>query len=954
MVDFETISKINPYSYTKILMSNNNKNYKEDENEKIKKVSSAINIRQAPRVKSALLFDAERELKRVTLSSKSFSKYMKMNQNQNRIRQNRQLSSYALLSKEKEKEINSQRTIKHLPNLFYKKLGIKESIKTSRKDERNKFRKKSKIESNKVIKRISINKDKEPSYVNFNNILDMNDKEDTIKEMPYGFKYKDTRIIYDKNKIQSTIFSNEENNNLYNNITNIKESFNSQKTKSKKGKKFPTKKEKEKEKNSTFKFFFEGDFLEQNKSLLKKTKKREFVLKNEEAIDYLNDLYEICKNIEKFNARDSVRQIKYDLKKYYHRQDFSFEISIQSLCLKFYKQDNKGIIKEIKPQKLFLPFTYLLFFYLLDFETFKFFLSEIIIYNEEKNQMEINQKEIRDLLVKYKKYIQFNLGPFFNKEKKEKFDNYEKYEKITYNCHERSYLKIYDWIIHMNSNHENENENVEESLGNKNIMYKVKMILPMIKYNLITKKLIIKKYIHKNIITDLLKSRLDKWEEKILCDLFFNKKFRYIMNSIFSQSQKEFQPKNKQKIYLDRIDYNQNILNKYKYEFFITDAKKEHSKYYYISSYKILLFYGRTNDKFFYDKQMNIKECINLNKFSIFWGYVNTIIKCLHIDKSEKKAFFDFKILENSPTKFFKLKLEEGFDINENDKTTIENLKNFYNMGYIPYRKEELLIDMYLINLILVQPSIVRLNLEINNYKIPKELLNIITTEKNAFFNMHNYISQFSKHILSNKGILNLNLEDFKRRVYNKNLNKGFQERLKTFSMGIINKTSTFKNTSSNVANKSNNINIKRGISGNFGSLFGKSLLNLGDNYNKSNTKKFGGSIFSSMKSIEEKKEFNPKIEKKVSIWKRISSKKKTEEKNEIKDFTYNNENKIIDFQDEPNEEENIMTDNNRKKKKSPLKKNNFTKKAEFFKAYIDAFNKKKKKKQIIKVSDVI
>jgi hypothetical protein len=43
--------------------------------------------------------------------------------------------------------------------------------------------------------------------------------------------------------------------------------------------------------------------------------------------------------------------------------------------------------KKIKSQKLFLPFTYLLFFYLLDFETFKIFLSEILIYNEKNDEI---------------------------------------------------------------------------------------------------------------------------------------------------------------------------------------------------------------------------------------------------------------------------------------------------------------------------------------------------------------------------------------------------------------------------------------------------------------------------------------------------------------------------------------------------------------------------------------
>ena len=128
--------------------------------------------------------------------------------------------------------------------------------------------------------------------------------------------------------------------------------------------------------------------------------------------------------------------------------------------------------KKIKSQKLFLPFTYLLFFYLLDFETFKIFLSEILIYNEKNDEIEINQKEIRNLLIKYKNYIQANLGPFFNDKNKNKNkveENLEKLTKITYNCNERNFVKIYDWIIHINSNNENKND-LDISV-NKNIIY---------------------------------------------------------------------------------------------------------------------------------------------------------------------------------------------------------------------------------------------------------------------------------------------------------------------------------------------------------------------------------------------------------------------------------------------------------------------------------------------------
>ena len=132
-------------------------------------------------------------------------------------------------------------------------------------------------------------------------------------------------------------------------------------------------------------------------------------------------------------------------------------------------------------------------------------------------------------------------------------------------------------------------------------------------------------------------------------------------------------------------------------------------------------------------------------------------------------------------------------------------------------------------------------------------------------------ISEFSESILMNKGILNINYDDLKSRVYHLNLGKKSQERLKTFTMGIINKTSTFKHTASD--NKLSK--FKRGISTGFGSLFGKSLLNSGNNYQKSNTKKFGGSISINMQKIKEKNTFHSKKDiSRISVWKKLASKK--------------------------------------------------------------------------------
>ena len=973
------MSEKNSYTFPKALITNsdlNNKFHQEEGNKLYTKKDPRLTFRKMPRMKSEIIIQAEKNLKRVTLSSQSYSQYMKINKKiimkfAFKGKKSRVYSAIGDLTQRRNQ--NQKNMNKNLPNLTYRKSDIHEFIKERKKinhfnSERNRD--------------ININ------IVDNDSLDDINSNEENennnIEEMPYGFKYKETRIILDKNKlgpIKSAIFPNDNNINInnineeeYKNITNIKEI---KREKEKENhKKYILKdklKKKEEEKNKTFKFFFDGDFLEKNTKLLKKRNKTEFVLKYEESNNYLAELYDICKNMEKFSGKDFQRKMVYNFKNNNHTEEFAYELTFNSLCLKFIEQNkNKNLDENIKEKshKVFLPFTYLLFFYLLDFETFKIFLSEIIIFNEVKEEMEINQKEIRNVLIKYKKYIQFILGPYFNPGKKKDIDNKEFYHNASYNWNERNFLKIYDWIVNINSGNR-DGSNIQDK--NNNIIYKVKIILPTIKFNLIKKKVVIKKLIHKNIITKLLKTGLKKWEEKILCELFFNKKFRYIMNGIYSKNYQKTHSYKKRKIYLDKIDYNNNILNRNKYEFFISDAKREHSQYLYISSYEILLFYGRNKEKFNINKHMSIKDSINLNKYSLYWGYMNTIMKCCHIDNKNKRVLFDFNILEKDTTKYFQLKLKTKYGLGIIDKNNLENLTNFYNQGYMFYRKEELLVDIYFINFIIIEPCITRLNFQEYKFRVPKDLLDIIISDKNSINNLNSYISMFSEEILSNNGILNLNLGDFKRRVDNKNLSKGMQERLKRFSLGLINKSNTIKFPSSsmnvNTDIKKTNSNFKRGVSsGGMGSLFGNSLLNVAGNYKKSETKKFGGSLFINNNKIDETKTMeNKKVPKKLSIWKGVHLLKKPEKKNEIQEIKEIKESKEIQEKklnrqisffnpvninitenDNDKIKEEKEKERTRKYKKMNTKmKSKFIERGEYFKQYMDDIKKQAEVKYI-------
>ena len=112
------------------------------------------------------------------------------------------------------------------------------------------------------------------------------------------------------------------------------------------------------------------------------------------------------------------------------------------------------------------------------------------------------------------------------------------------------------------------------------------------------------------------------------------------------------------------------------------------------------------------------------------------------------------------------------------------------------------------------------------------------------------------------------------------NKNKENKEDVDSKTDNNINKSNTLKGSSPSIeVGKTKTNEIKRGISSGIGSLFGNTILNISKNYNKSNTKKFGGSLIVNAEKSEDKKSLFKKETKKISIWKRLSMKKKSEDK---------------------------------------------------------------------------
>ena len=353
----------------------------------------------------------------------------------------------------------------------------------------------------------------------------------------------------------------------------------------------------------------------------------------------------------------------------------------------------------------------------------------------------------------------------------------------------------------------------------------------------------------------MIKNGFAKWEESILCELFMNKKFRNIINNSLAPNNRIFSFSYlTKKIFIDRTGNRDNILSKKKYEFFITNAHKDFSHYLYIAPYTVYVLYGKQDEKKIYSNiNLNIKDSINLNKYSQYWGYINTLNKCMKVEYMKQLIDFDLNILEKNPQKFFYL---NKIDKNRKNKENKENAKDLENYGILKF-KNNYDIEMCLVNCSIAEMQINQYKIDKRFYKVPKSLLNVFLSEDMKHnLELNKYISEYSELILFNDDILNLRKEeiDLKRKAYKVDgtikLDEDFSsEKHKTIfsSFKNINKLNSFRiNPSSRY---SNNPSINKGLGGlhfflsasfkrsdsnsQFIGSFGKSLKNLDEFYKK-------------------------------------------------------------------------------------------------------------------------
>ena len=452
------------------------------------------------------------------------------------------------------------------------------------------------------------------------------------------------------------------------------------------------------------------------------------------------------KNI--FKEGNYHRNTKFSGKTSIKKENMEFKLDIYSLCLKFFSLGNN---KEKESQRLYFPFILMPLFYLLDFTSFKVLLSEIIIFNKTKSCFEyIKENLLINILIKYINYISNSL-----KNKNGYINN------ITYNKKETVYPLIFDWIVTASSLNEDdeENTNIKSNSRNNYRCFKLKIVLPKIKFVVDNLNIKINKFLNKHIISNLLKNKFKKWELYIFFDLFTTKRFKIITNLIMLNKYYE--------IGLKKIKLNKNykVQNK-DYEFFLTHIEDNYSKYYTFIPFIILIVFGKKNKKF-QKINLNMKESINLVKFGKKWGMINTLFKCMFFDKTKDKIFFKFELLEDNDNELYKAITERNNQNNNylktenlNDKINSNDINDIINekeKNKIPIKYKDKMYEILLLDFTLQKIIITPKDSENKYYTIPQNILNGIFTKKdvNKIFNTsYTDISLVAKYIGENCNLI--------------------------------------------------------------------------------------------------------------------------------------------------------------------------------------------------------
>ena len=502
-------------------------------------------------------------------------------------------------------------------------------------------------------------------------------------------------------------------------------------------------KNKEIDDKEIFKYFIEGTFLsEPDKLKLLKINEKKLhpnLLDKNDFEFYEKYLESLHKN-ENFTD-NKVKEFDFTLS---NNSKLKFILELKSLCLYFEEIDVNNINasnsnnittnitdknisihndKKKNIQRIYLPFKYMPLFFLLNYSSFKAFISEIITYDIEANKFHIlvNDK-LEQIIKKYTDYSQNKINNFITENKSSVLDD------IIYYKNEFQFNFIFPWIIYDN-----------RCVNTKIKCYKLKIVYPTMNFQPEDYGIKFQKFSSKWLLFELVKNNFIFWDRYLLYVLFMNKKFRntisYIINKKRNHISYEYSIKTIGQIINDKISKKNN------FDIFVTDILNRKNHFYYFVAFKASIS-SRNHSKYNLNDVICLKlnECRKIYKLAKYFGLIATFNKCMFYNKLTRKYYFAFKFLQDITQDYISLLK------NENSHHKIVENKNYKQIFKYNGKEYHLIIRECL----LCEKIINMYNFsELKYYKIPNDLLSYVLENEIYTDDLYTILLNKSNNILN-------------------------------------------------------------------------------------------------------------------------------------------------------------------------------------------------------------
>ena len=494
-----------------------------------------------------------------------------------------------------------------------------------------------------------------------------------------------------------------------------------------------------------FKYFIEGTFLSEPDKLkrlkINEKKLHPNILDKNDFEFYEKYLENLHKN-ENFTD-NKVKEFDFTLS---NNSKLKFILELKSLCLYFEEIDVNNINinasnsnnnttnltdrnisidndKKKNIQRIYLPFKYMPLFFLLNYSSFKAFISEIITYDIEANKFHIlvNDK-LEQIIKKYTDYSQNKINNFTIENKSSVLDD------IIYYKNEFQFNFIFPWIIYDN-----------RYVNTKVKCYKLKIIYPTINFQPEDFGIKFQKFSSKWLLYELVKNNFIFWDRYLLYVLFMNKKFRntitYIINKRRNHISYEYNIKTIGQIINDKISKKNN------FDIFVTDILNNKNHFYYFVAFKASIS-TRKHSKY----NLNDMICLKLNdsrkiyKLAKYFGLIATFNKCMFYNKLTKKYYFAFKFLQDITQDYISLLKNDNSHHKKVENKTYKQIFKYNGKEYHLIIRECLLCEK-IINIYNFS--------EMKYYKIPNDLLSYVLENEIYGDDLYSILLNKSNNILN-------------------------------------------------------------------------------------------------------------------------------------------------------------------------------------------------------------